>query len=124
MENKKRNKKTLILLSLLVIILLAVIIIFITANNYKNSPIIGTFVFDENTKYEFKSNGKGAMYLGDEEYEYKYTYSEEKNILKLDFKKEEVHDATYTCMFENEELKLIGGEGTAGGEYTLKKESK
>ena len=47
-----------------------------------------------------------------------------KETIKIDYKDEEVRDAIYTYKLEGEELKLIGGEGTIGGEYTLKKENK
>lgn len=60
------------------------------------------------------------MYVGDTIYE--YTYKINNDILEIDYKNEEVHDATYTYKLEGDELELIGGEGTIGGEYTLKKE--
>ena len=82
----------------------------------------GTFVYNENVKYEFQSNGKGAMY--DTNIKYGYTYTIENQNIMLDFENEAIHDATYTYQLEGDTLTLIGGEGTIGGEYILKKENK
>lgn len=81
----------------------------------------GTFKYSESVKYEFSGKGKGAMY--DNDTEYQYTYSIDGDTLKLDFKDEAVRDATYTFSIENDNLTLIGGEGTMGGEYILERES-
>lgn len=133
MENKhskKNSKKTLNKKRILIVILLVAIIIgIVIVTNKKNNKtipkqLIGVYVYDEHTKYEFKKDGKGAMYIDEKEYKYSYTYSEKENQLKLDFEKEEIYDATYTATINDNTLKLIGGEGTTGGEYTLKKESK
>lgn len=84
--------------------------------------LIGTFYYDDSIRYEFKKNGKGAMYDGNSKYEYTYTNDGQK--IKMDFKNEAVHDATYTFKLENDTLTLQGEEGTTGGEYILKKENK
>ena len=84
--------------------------------------LTGTFHYNDSISYEFKENGKGAMYDGNSKYDYTYTIDGEK--LTMDFKNEAVHDATYTFKLENDTLTLQGEEGTIGGEYTLKKENK
>ena len=90
------------------------------ANSEALAILKGTFIYNNNVKYEFDGNGKGAMYDGNTKYDYTYTIQE--GNLMMDFKNEAVHDATYTYQLEGEVLTLIGGEGTTGGEYTLNKE--
>ncbi len=79
----------------------------------------GTFYYSDSVKYEFTGKGKGAMYDGDTKYEYTYTIND--NKMTIDFENEAVHDAKYTFNLEDDTLTLIGGEGTTGGEYILKK---
>lgn len=98
---------------------------FIAINTFINkssSKLKGTFIYNESIKYIFDGKGNGSMHDGNDEYE--YTYTVDKDKLTIDFKNEAVRDATYTFKNENDTLKLIGGEGTIGGEYVLKKESK
>ena len=130
MQNEKKHKQTFkIIIILIIIIMIAVGITIAIINNKDNNStnaedntLIGTFIYNENVKYEFNNNGKGAMY--DNETEYPYSYSIEENKLKLDFTDESVRDASYTYSIENDILTLIGGEGTMGGEYILERESK
>ena len=83
--------------------------------------IEGTFIYNDSVKYEFDGNGNGAMY--DSENEFEYTYSIKNGKLELNFKLDALHDATYDFILDGDTLKLIGGEGTTGGEYNLKKEN-
>lgn len=127
MQNKERNnKKFKIGILILVIILIVIFVVAINIYNKKsmeNQDILkGTFVYNNNVKYEFNEKGKGAMYDGDTKYEYTYKIDDKK--VTMDFKDEIIHDATYTFNLEDDILTLIGGEGTTGGEYTLKKENK
>ena len=82
----------------------------------------GTFIYNENVKYEFNGKGKGALY--DKQNKYNYTYSLEGNTIKLNFKDEAVKDASYTFTIQENILTLVGGEGTVGGEYILEREAK
>ncbi|SDB48330.1 hypothetical protein SAMN02910317_02454 [Ruminococcaceae bacterium FB2012] len=52
------------------------------------------------------------MYVGDYKYGFVYEIPDNNN---------EVHDSVYEFGFEDGKLKLIGGEGTAGGEYLLER---
>lgn len=128
MENRKKGKKQgkafkIIAISI-VLIALIILLVIKNINNKEvlesDSKIIGIFIYEDGTKYEFNKNGKGAMYIGKEKYE--YTYKEEGNKLIIDFKDEKVHDAKYSYEINNDILKLIGEDGTAGGNYTLKKQ--
>lgn len=127
MQNKERNnKKFKIGILILVIILIVIFIVAINIYNKKsiaNQDILkGTFVYNNNVRYKFDEKGKGVMYDGDTKYEYTYKIDDKK--VTMDFKDEIIHDATYTFNLEDDILTLVGGEGTTGGEYTLKKENK
>ena len=123
MQRKKKSKQTfkIILIVLLVLIMIAIVTIAIINILKPVDALKGTFKYCENVKYEFDGKGSGAMY--DSGTEYKYTYIIEGDTLKIDFKPENIYDATYTFKIESNTLTLIGREGTTGGEYLLEKEN-
>ena len=82
-------------------------------------PIVGTWEYADGTKYRFGENGKGAMIV--EKYEYVYSYTADGTNLFIDYEKPEVHDANYTYSVKDTVLHMVGGEGTAGGEYDMKR---
>ena len=87
-----------------------------------NTNLSGTYIYNENVKYEYKDEGKGTMYDSDMEFEFVYTVKD--NNLEIDFMLDALRDASYTFTLEGKNLTLIGGEGTTGGEYRLQKETK
>lgn len=108
-------------------LILVMIIILIAANYHKNEKntkskqsLEGIWVYDESTKYEFDFDGKGGMYIGKKKYNYTFTIDGDE--LKMDFEDPSVHDAVYTFYVNGDKLKLVGGEGTVGGEYELSRE--
>lgn len=124
---RKKQQKHRVVLYMCAVILLAVvitaIILILSGCAHKSSSaglLSGTFVYDENTEYEFDGEGNGCMFL-ENEYRYEYKYSVSGDTLMLDFKADEVHDATYTFNLDNDKLTLTGGEGTTGGTYVLTK---
>jgi len=88
--------------------------------NTDASLLKGTFVYSDEVKYEFNENGTGTLYDKDNKYEYTYKIHDQQ--VTLTFKDTSIHESTYTFYFLDKDLKLIGGEGTVGGEYILKKE--
>lgn len=82
--------------------------------------LLGIWTYDESTKYEFDPNSKGGMYIGETKYSYVFTVNGDE--IELDFNDPAVHDATYTFSVSGDKLKLVGGEGTVGGEYELQRE--
>ena len=80
-------------------------------------PLIGTWQYMDGTKYRFDENGKGAMTVGN--YDYLYSYTSKGSELHIDYEKPEVHDADYTYEVKDGVLHLVGGEGTARGEYDM-----
>ena len=125
-KKSKKNFKTFKIIFLILIIVAIIIGIKIinksasTDVENTDSTIIGTFSYEDGTKFKFDKNGKGAMYVGKDKFD--YSYKTEGSKLMIDFVDEKVHDATYSYQIENDTLKLVGEDGTAGGEYTLKKE--
>lgn len=93
-----------------------------TDNSQSDSSLKGTYVYEENIKYRFDGKENGALIIENEEN--KYTYNIQENKILIDFKDESFQDATYSYSLESDTLKLVGEEGTAGGTYILKKESK
>ena len=147
---KQENRKRIIILSTLSIIILVIVIVLIVVirssnwsrsklpqgNNdivtnsasetsslpdiYKGNEIIGTWRYDEYNQYTFNSDGTGFLMADNVRYVYVFELSDDKLI--LDFNKEIVKDCEYKYQVNGEELKLIGGSGTDGGEYYLEKE--
>lgn len=87
----------------------------------EDNTLNGTYSYDKNTKYVFNGKGKGSLNI--QEGEYKYTYTVDGSKLSIDFKNEDLYDATYDYQIDGDTLTLIGGEGTAsvGTKYILTK---
>lgn len=105
----------------LAIVLVGLIIFLIVGPGKQNNALIGTWKYDQYTEYEFYDNGKGCLCVDDVHYEYEYKISGDK--LTLDFTEDVVRDCEYTFTVENNNLTLVGGEGTDQGTYKLNKVS-
>lgn len=55
---------------------------------------------------------------------YDFTYTIDGNKLMIDYANESVRDSEYEFTVDENTLTLIGGEGTVGGTYELKRSSK
>ena len=113
----KKRFKLCIFLSVGIIFLVLYFCITGLMSKSQFDKLQGTWIYDEHTKYEFDGMGNGCMYYNTLEYEYKYSILQ--NIVSLDFEDNVVHDCEYEFSVDNGKLKLIGREGTAGGEYLL-----
>lgn len=122
---RKRQRQRMIFVTSLAVVVIALIILSISLlsqkSDNKDSPTMdvlsGVWVYDQYTKYEFNGYGNGCMCLDDVHYE--YTYEIIKNTVQIDFENEAVHDCSYDFSVDENQLTIIGGEGTTGGTYSL-----
>ena len=128
-ESTKKSKTSKIIWITIVAILIVLIIVVMLVlklnkktNNIENidTSLLGTYSYEGDTKYKFDKNGRGYLSVGKDKYNYSYKIEDSKLI--IDFDDEHVHDATYSYQLDNNSLKLVGEEGTAGGEYILYKD--
>lgn len=119
-KRQQRNQRILLVVAILVIIAIIVSLIVLLSPK-KDKDLIGTWQYNEYTKYEFYDNGQGCLCADDVHYKYEYKLSGD--TLKLDFAEDIVRDCEYLYAVENKTLTLTGGEGTDGGTYTLSKTS-
>ena len=117
---KKRQRQYIIItvVVFLVVLLILGLVAFLLFRN-QNDVIEGTWIYDQYTQYEFDGKNDGCMCL--EELHYEFTYTVKGDSLKMDFEDPSVHDCEYKFKIDGNSLILIGGEGTTGGTYNLKK---
>lgn len=121
-ERKKRRRRKIIragIIALLVLAILIVGIVLICKSCSADNSIEGIWIYDESTHYCFNEDGTGCMGVGNEDYEYNYTVKG--STVTIDFVQDFLHDCEYTFKVKGSTLTLIGGEGTAGGEYELRR---
>ena len=119
-RRKRRNagKKTALIFTITVIIAAVIILIGVQVHK-KPNKLVGTWVYDEHTQYVFGKDGTGKLLADDVVYD--YIYSVKGDRLIIDFTKDIVRDCEYTFTTDNGVLTLIGGNGTDGGSYKLKR---
>lgn len=117
---KRRNagKKTALIITTTVIVAAVIILIGIQIGK-KPNELVGTWVYDEHTQYVFEKDGAGKLLADDVVYD--YIYSVKGDRLIIDFTKDIVRDCEYTFTIDNGILSLVGGSGTDGGNYKLKR---
>lgn len=122
MLRKRKRRRRIIIICALSLVIIGIFIFIIKSVQQKNAKsLVGNWRYDEFTVYEFEVDGKGCMRL--EELSYDYTYTVKKDKLSLDFKDGSLHDCSYTFSINSNTLTLVGGEGTVGGSYTLKRQN-
>lgn len=120
-RKKQKIKPLFIAVIALAVILIGLVIFLLVGPGKQNNALIGSWKYDQYTEYEFYDNGKGCLCVDDVHYEYEYKINGDK--LKLDFTEDIVRDCEYTFTVENNNLTLVGGEGTDQGTYKLNKVS-
>lgn len=118
----KKITAAVITVSVLFAITAAIIIFKVCQKNGDPSVLKGVWYYDQYTEYEFDGEGKGCMCIdGSEHFEFDYKISGD--TVKVDFLLNYVTDCEYKFTVKNDDLTLIGGEGTAepGREYSLKR---
>ncbi len=133
----KHRTPLFVILPITVLLVIAVIVVFLLVVKNDNSSagehfadktvaittdssLVGTWIYDEYTRYEFTVDGSGQMLLDDTSYP--FTYSVDGDQLHLDFADDVITDATYAFTTVDNQLTLQGGKGTIGGSYDLTKE--
>lgn len=120
-KKRKKQEKRLITGIVIGFIILASIILMYACGIIGSHPeeLSGTWVYDDYMNFEFDGKKSGYMHLGDLEYDYRYKVR--RNRLKLDFTDEAVEDCVYKYVINENNLTLVGGEGTTGGTYQLQR---
>lgn len=119
-QKRQRIRKTVsVLAAVLALAGLITGVALLTKGNSSGRLLVGTWVYDENTVYRFGEDGRGCMEIGDGDFA--YTYTVKGNEVSLDFEQVALHDCTYTFKVKGNTLTLVGGEGTVGGEYELRR---
>lgn len=113
-KNVKPQEKIVLAVIFLLIVIITAVFVYNTLNK---QTIEGVWVYNDYTKYEFKENGNGCLYVDEEKYDYKYLI--ENDMLKIDFKDSFIQDCEYKFSVEKKQLTLIGGKGTDKGTYQL-----
>ena len=79
--------------------------------------LAGVWTYDKHTTYEFAPDKTGSMTIDGQVFP--FSFETDADQLKIDFVPENMRDCVYTFTVTDTTLKLIGGEGTVGGVYTL-----
>ncbi len=119
-RRKRSNigKKTALIITITVIVAAVITLIGVQVHK-KPNKLVGTWVYDEHTQYIFEKDGTGKLLADDVAYDYIYSVKDDRLI--IDFTKDIVRDCEYTFVTDNGILTLVGGSGTDGGSYKLKR---
>lgn len=84
-----------------------------------DDKLVGTWKYDEHIQYEFSAEGEGCICQDDSHFV--YTYKANGKKLQLFFESNALVNSVYTYTIVENELTIVGGEGTDGGTYKLTK---
>ena len=115
-RRRKLNPRFVILMAGLLAILIG---IAICVRSCTKPSVVGRWDVDGTTAYRFEQDGTGALMLPTTEYKFNYTI--EGNVLRIDFVDEAALDANYTFVVQKTTLFLTGGPGDAKTDYALRK---
>ena len=101
-----------------IIIVIVVILLFLLFNKNKSNDLLGSWVSEGGTIYEFNKNGKGVMIVPLSEYVFKYKIKD--NILNIDYVDDKASDTKYTYVVKKDKLTLKGEKG----KFTFTKKKK
>lgn len=89
--------------------------------NRQNEVLKGTYAFNDDIQYSFDGRRYGKLILVDEgnREEYSFRYDIRENDLYLNFSNQEIESCRLYFWFEEENLIIVGEEGTTGGAYSL-----
>lgn len=111
MQKRKLKKKSIVILIIIIVIIAIIIsLIFLFSIKASNDSLIGSWITEGGTIYEFNENNKGTMIVPLSEY--KFTYKIDGNKLSIDYESEKAKDADYEYSIKNHKLILKGKRGT------------
>ena len=103
----KKNKK---LISTIFIILLVIVVFTLIIVTKLHKSIVGTWISDGGTIYEFQKSNRGFMRTSIAEY--KFTYKITGNIVSIDFEDSDLIDTDYEYQIENNKCIMKSNRGT------------
>lgn len=100
---RRRRIRYCLFAAALIVIVLGILLCCKSCSSEKRS-IVGAWDYDSVTIYRFDRNGKGALVLPYESYDFRYRIEEGK--LHIDFESEKATDASYDYIVDNDSLTL------------------
>ncbi len=126
-EKRLRRRRRIVVITAAIILALLIFLVVIlvkscgsdssATNPYKK--IQGEWAVDNITKYAFNSDGKGALILPSDTYD--FTYEINNGVITIDFKSDRVIDSSYSYTIENNEL-CITDVNNSNVKYIMMKE--
>lgn len=117
-RGRNYRKSIICIVSITIIVTLVSLFLILYFSKSKNN-LVGTWVYDEYTRYVFEESGHGELLADD--VSFAYTYKINGETLTLNFTEDVVRDCEYTFSVDGKELTLTGETGTDGGTYRLNK---
>ena len=120
-KRKRAKRRKMIAISIFTVVAVAVLIAMVLMIKSLFSPdeLKGTWSLDEATSYQFDGKENGTMLVSGSEY--KFTYDLKGKKLLIDYESDILVDGEYEFKVKKDVLTLIGGEGTSGDTYELKR---
>lgn len=112
---KKKFKINKVRVVIFIIVLIVFIALLITLINRDNNPLVGKWITDKGTIYQFNSDYTGKLIISVGEYDYTYEIKDDRVL--VDFENENSTDTEFSFKVEDETLVLKNNNGT----FTFKK---
>lgn len=115
LQKTKKNYTVPLIAAGIVFAVAAFMLLYLNRSHPKD--LLGTWVYDSNTEYDFDGKRAGVMHAGGEDFAFSYRTKGSK--LTLEFEDAAVETACYRFRINDNVLILAGEEGTTGGVYQL-----
>lgn len=115
----KRRKAIAISIFTVTAVIVVIVMVLMIKSLFGPDELKGTWSLDEATSYQFDGKENGAMLVSGTKY--KFTYDIKGKKLIIDYESDILVDGEYEFKVKKEVLTLIGGEGTSGDTYELKR---
>lgn len=120
-EQQVRRQKNIMIISAVMLLIVIFALIIGLKSCGTNPKLIGLWKLDDTASYQFEKDGTGSMILSNSRYE--FTFKIKGDSLYMDYEEEFLMDGSYFFQIEGDTLVLIGGEGTSGDTYELKRQN-